>query len=77
MHLADVVLFFHIAAAITIFVLAGILHSGQYVTRSARTVQDVRPWVTLTRRLEPVFPFMGLLLFGLGAWLLHLSDDEF
>jgi hypothetical protein len=77
MHLVDVVLFLHIAVAIAVFVIAGILHTGQYVTRGARTVQEVRPWVGLTHRIEPVFPFLGLALFALGAWLLHLSDGEF
>lgn len=77
MHLVDVVLFFHIAAVLAVFALVGILHTAQYVMRSAKTVQEIRAWVNVSHRLEPIFPFLGLALFGLGAWLLHLSDGEF
>ena len=77
MHLVDVVLFFHIAVVLGVFALIGILHTGQYVMRSATTVQELRSWASVSHRLEPIFPFFGLALFGLGAWLLHLSDGEF
>ena len=44
MHLVDVVLFFHIAVVLGVFALIGILHTGQYVMRSATTVQELRSW---------------------------------
>jgi len=77
MHLFDVVLFFHLAIAIAAFAIAGILHTAQYVTRSAKTVGDVRSWVHAASRLEPLFPILALALFGFGAWLVHLSGGEF
>jgi hypothetical protein len=77
MHLVDVVLFLHIAVAIAAFAIAGILHTAQYATRSARTVAELRGWIPVTHRLEPLFPVLALVLFGLGAWLLHLSGGEF
>ena len=77
MHLVDVVLFFHIAVAIVAFAIAGILHTAQYATRSARTVAELRGWVPVTHRLEPLFPILAAVLFGLGAWLVHLSGGEF
>ena len=77
MHLVDIVLFFHIAAVLVVFALIGVLHTGQYVMRSAKTVQEVRTWANVSHRLEPIFPFMGIALFAFGAWLLHLSDGEF
>ena len=77
MHLFDVVLFFHIAVAIAAFAIAGILHTAQYATRSAKTVAELRGWIPVTHRLEPLFPILALFLFALGAWLLHLSGGEF
>jgi hypothetical protein len=76
-HLFDVVLFAHIAIAIAAFSVAAILHTVQWASRSATSVQQLRAWVGATHRLEPLFPILALILFLFGGWLLHLSGGEF
>jgi hypothetical protein len=77
MHLVDLVLFAHIAIAIAAFAVAGTLHASQWFSRSAQTVGELRTWVRAAHRLEPMFPILAAVLFGLGAWLVQLSDGEF
>lgn len=77
MHLASVVLFLHIFVVICALGIAAILHSAQFVARGASTTGTLKAWSPLVNRLEPLFPVLALILFGLGAWLLHLSDGEF
>lgn len=77
MHLVDVVLFLHITVAIAAFAVAAILHTAQWVARGATTGAALKPWAPVIHRLEPLFPILALALFGLGAWLLHLSGGEF
>jgi hypothetical protein len=77
---AGVVLFLHIGVAIVAFAMAGVLHSALQVFGRARRVEEIRTWAAVTRRIEPLFPVMALLLLGLGAWLVHLgrhTDDRF
>jgi hypothetical protein len=77
MHLVDVVLFAHIAVAIVAFAVAGILHTAQWVSRTAGTTAELRTWGRVAHRIEPLFPVLALVLFLLGVWLLHLSHGEF
>jgi hypothetical protein len=77
MHLVDVVLFAHITVAIAAFCVAGILHTAQWVLRGATSTSTLKAWGPVVHRLEPLFPILALALFGLGAWLVHLSAGEF
>jgi hypothetical protein len=45
--------------------------------RRATTTSQLKGWLPTIARLEPLFPVLALVLFGLGAWLLHLSGGEF
>jgi VanZ family protein len=71
------VLFLHIATAIVGFSIAGVLHAVLNVMPRVRTVAEARPVAALVHRLEPILPIAALVLFGLGGWLIHLSDGEF
>lgn len=75
MHLYDVALFLHIATLLTAIGLGTTLHHAEWQTRSATTVQELR---VMTRVLSKgvLFPPILLVLFGTGAWLLHLSKKE-
>jgi hypothetical protein len=77
MHLIDVVLFAHVTIAIVAFSVAGILHVAQFVMRGATSTTTVKAWDPIAHRLEPLFPVLALVLFGLGAWLVGISDGEF
>jgi hypothetical protein len=77
MHLVDVVLFAHILVAIVAFAIAAALHLSQFVMRGATSTATLKAWDPVTHRLEPLFPIVALVLFGLGAWLVSLSDGEF
>lgn len=77
MHLVDAVLFAHVIVAVVAFAVAGVLHVGQWYSRSAGTVAELRIWGRVAHRLEPLFPALAIVLFGLGAWLLSLSDGGF
>jgi len=75
--LFGVVLFLHVAVAIIAFMLAGVLHAALGVLARMRDVREMRSWVALVHRIEPVLPIMALILLGLGAWLIHLSGKRF
>lgn len=77
MHLVDFVLFLHILVAILAFGCATLLHTSQFVMRGATSTSTLKAWSPVSHRIEPLFPVLALVLFGLGAWLLHLSDGEF
>lgn len=77
MHLVNVVLFAHIFVALCAFACAGIVHVWQGVAKTATSTTTLKAWAPVTRRIEPLFPILALILFGLGAWLLGLSDGEF
>lgn len=77
MHLADVVLFLHIAVAIAAFGVAAVLLTGLAQMRSARKMSALRSWAGIVHRAEPLFPILVVVLIGLGAWLIALSDGEF
>jgi hypothetical protein len=73
----SVVLFLHITAAIAGLMIAAVLHAGLMQMRRARTIAEIRAWGPTIARLESLFPVVAVALFGLGAWLLHLSGGEF
>jgi hypothetical protein len=77
MHLVDVVLFAHIAVAIAAFAVAGLLHTAQFAMRGTTNTSTLKVWAPTAHRIEPWFPVLALALFGLGAWLIGLSDGEF
>lgn len=77
MHLVDVVLFLHIAVAIAAFGVAALLMTGLVQMRSARNMSALRSWAGIVHRAEPMFPVLVVILIGLGAWLIALSDGEF
>lgn len=77
MHLVDVVLFLHITVAIAAFGVAAVLLTGLSQMRSAKNMSALRSWAGLVHRAEPLFPVLVVVLIGLGAWLIALSDGEF
>jgi hypothetical protein len=77
MHLVNVVLFAHIFIAICAFGCATVLHIWQGVSKTATSTSTLKAWAPVVHRIEPLFPLLALVLFGLGAWLLGLSDGEF
>jgi hypothetical protein len=77
MHLVDVVLFLHIAVAVGAFGVATVLHTIQWSSRNASWMTQLKTWNPVVHRLDPIFPILALVLFGLGAWLISLSDGEF
>lgn len=80
MELFDVVLFLHILAVLTAFGVASVLHTAEWTAPGSATTVELRASLRVVRRLEPVFPVLLLVLFGLGAWLIHLSkttDEKF
>jgi hypothetical protein len=77
MHLVNVVLFLHIFIAILAFGCATLLHTTQVVMRGATSTATLKAWSPVSHRVEPFFPVLALVLFGLGGWLVGLSDGEF
>ena len=75
MHLYDVVLFLHILTLLAAIGLATTLHHAEWSTRKATTVGELRT-VTAVYRRGNLFPIVIILLFGEGAWLLHLSKKN-
>ena len=75
MHLYDVVLFLHIATLLAAIGLATTLHHAEWSTRRASTVGELRT-ITAVYRRGNLFPVLIVLLFGEGAWLLHLSKKR-
>jgi len=74
MHLFDVVLFCHIAVAISAFFLSGIIHTSEYLVGKSATAPDALRMLKV-QKLAPIFAVLILLLFGLGSWLVALSDS--
>jgi hypothetical protein len=70
----DVVLFLHITAAVLTFGLAAVMHVTMVRMRSATEVRQLRDQMPLLKGAGPLFPVGALLLFGLGAALIQMSD---
>lgn len=77
MHLINVVLFAHIFIALAAFGCATLVHVWQGVSKGATSTATLKAWAPVMHRIEPLFPVLALILFGLGAWLVGLSDGEF
>lgn len=75
MHLYDVVLFLHILTILAAIGLGTTLHHAEWSTRAATTVGELRTTTGVFRRGN-LFPILIILLFGEGAWLLHLSKKH-
>ncbi len=75
MHLYNVALFLHIATLLGAIGLGTTLHHAEWSTRRATTVGELRT-ITGVYRRGIFFPFLILLLFGTGSWLLHLSKKQ-
>jgi hypothetical protein len=75
MHLYDVVLFVHILTLLAAIGLGSTLHHAEWSTRRATTVGELRT-ITGVYRRGNLFPILIILLFGEGAWLLHLSRRQ-
>lgn len=76
-HGHDVVLFLHIFVAIVTFGVAGVLLLALSQMKSATDIATLRIWTRISARTGPMFPVLVLILIGLGAWLIALSDGEF
>lgn len=74
MHLFDVVLFCHIAVAISAFFLSGIIHTSEYLVGKSSTAPDALRMLKV-QKIAPIFAVLILLLFGLGSWLVALSNS--
>jgi Predicted integral membrane protein (DUF2269) len=72
-----VAMFLHIALVVLGMMLGGFLQLSLIQSRRAETVAELRPWVPVIRRVEPLLPIVALAVLATGAWLLHLSDGEF
>jgi hypothetical protein len=75
MHLYDVILFVHILTLLAAIGLGTTLHHAEWSTRRATTVSELRT-ITAVYRRGNFFPIFIILLFGEGAWLLHLSKKQ-
>jgi hypothetical protein len=74
MSLFDVVLFLHIAAAISAFALSGVIHTAEWLLKRSSTAGEALRMARVNR-LAPLFSVLIVLLLGLGSWLVQLSED--
>lgn len=72
-----VAMFLHIAFVVVGMMLAAVLHVSLIQSRRATRVAEMRPWVPVIRRVDPLLPIAALVVLGTGAWLIDLSDGEF
>ena len=77
MHLANVVLFLHIAVVLIAIGVSSALHSAEWSARRCTTTAEVQALRQTPRRIELLFPILILALFALGAWLLHLDHPAY
>jgi hypothetical protein len=72
-HTYTVVLFLHVGVVILTFMIAAILHATLNLLVRAETAEEARPLARVVHRLDPLFPFLALLILGFGAWLIAES----
>jgi hypothetical protein len=72
-HTYTVVLFLHVGVVILTFMIAAILHATINLLVRAETAEQARPLARVVHRLDPLFPFLALLILGFGAWLIAES----
>jgi hypothetical protein len=75
MELYDVLVFVHIAVLVTAFVLTGAVHTSEWLTARAATVQEMRVLAKPQKWGVLFAPVVALMLL-VGAWLVQLSDDR-
>jgi hypothetical protein len=73
----SIAMFLHIGLVVVGMMLGAVLHSALLLIRRSETTTQMRPWVPVIRRVEPLMPFIALTVLLTGAWLLHLSGGEF
>lgn len=71
----NVALFLHVGVVILTFMIAAVLHACLHLLVRAETAEQARPLARVVHRLDPLFPFLALLILGLGGWLIHLSQS--
>jgi hypothetical protein len=76
METYDIALFLHILVLLIAIGLGSVLHTAEWQQRKATTVQELRV-ISRPFAWGKLFPVLIILLFGLGAWLIHLSEDRF
>jgi hypothetical protein len=72
-HTYTVVLFLHVGVVILTFMVAAVLHAALNLLVRAETAEEARPLARVVHRLDPLFPFLALLILGFGAWLIAES----
>jgi hypothetical protein len=70
-------MFLHVGLVVVAMSLASILHLSLIQMRRAETSAELRAWLPILRRVEPLMPLLALAVVGSGAWLIELSDGEF
>lgn len=75
MELYDVVLWLHITVLLAAFFLTGAVHTAEWLTARAATVQEMRGVARPLAWGVGFGPVVGLMLL-LGGWLVKLSDDR-
>jgi len=73
-ELEETVLFLHVALVVIGMMLGAILHTALVQLMRSSSVAEMRPWVPVIRRVEPLLPAVALAVLGTGAWLVQLSD---
>ena len=69
-------LFLHVALAVAAMMLIAVLHVALIQLRRATASSEMRTWVPVLRRVQPLVPIAALAVFGTGAWLIELSDGH-
>jgi hypothetical protein len=67
----------HVLVAFISLMMAAVLHAGLVQMSRATTVQQLRPWPPVIRRLEPLLPVAAVALLLSGIWLIAISHGEF
>jgi hypothetical protein len=63
----------HIFAAVGLFCGGAMIHLAMFKMRSATTVQSLREWARVGSTLDPVMPFIALILLGAALFMVHDS----
>jgi hypothetical protein len=75
MSLYDVLVFVHIAVLVLAFVLTGAIHTSEWLTARAATVQEMRVLAKPQKWGVLFGPVVALMLL-IGGWLVKLSEDR-
>jgi hypothetical protein len=75
MSLYDVMVFVHITVLVLAFVLTGAIHTSEWLTARAATVQEMRVLAAPQKWGMLFGPVVALMLL-IGGWLVKLSEDR-